>query len=198
MNTETQEREYTPNPRLQRLYVDLEILNRSLVAEGLPDSVRLARLRMFAESTMLNTPKRTPRSVINTPHTQRGKYPRGVRPFRNKFQAFIGHAGKSRYIGTFLTPEEAHEAYKARFEELHGAIFDEADEEEEAFIDFDEELPTGVVLTADCKSYRAQITINGQTKYIGTFKTKDQAHDAFKKAHAEQHGQNSPYFHEAA
>lgn len=194
MNTETQEREYTPNPRLQRLYVDLEILNRSLLAKGLPDSVRLARLRMFAESTMMGTPAP---NVINTPHTQRGKYPRGVRPARNKFQAFIRHDGVLHYLGTFLTPEEAHEAYKTRFEELHGAIFDEADEEE-AFIDFDEELPTGVVLTADCKSYRAQITINGQTKYIGTFKSKDEAHAAFKKAHAEQHGQNSPYFHEAA
>ena len=197
MNTETQEREYTPNPRLQRLYVDLDILNRDLIAKGLPDSVRLARLRMFAESTMSNMPKRTPRNVINTPHTQRGKYPRGVRPYRNKFQAFISHDGVLHYLGTFLTPEEAHEAYKTRFQELHSCIFEE-EGEEEAFINLDEELPTGVVLTADCKAYRAQITINGQTKYIGTFKSKDEAHDAFKKAHAEQHGQNSPYFHEAA
>ncbi|MDV7403055.1 hypothetical protein RZS08_67145, partial [Arthrospira platensis SPKY1] len=174
----THQDEYTPNPRLQRLAVDLEILNRTLIAKGLPDSVRLARMRMFAQSTLMHTP--APK-VINTPHTQRGKYPRGVRPHRGKFQAFIRHDGTLHYLGTFITPEEAHEAYKARYIELHGQPFD-YEEEEAGFIDLDEELPTGVVLTADCKAYRAQITINGQTKYIGTFKTKEQAYDAFKNA----------------
>lgn len=193
MNTETQEREYTPNPRLQRLAAELEILNRDLIAKGFPDTVRLARLRMFADSTLLNMQTASPTA---TAHTQRGKYPRGVRPYGAKFQALIRHNGKQHYLGTFLTPEEAHEAYKARYEELHGKALGEDCEEE--FIDLDEELPTGVVLTADCKSYRAQITINGQTKYIGVYRTKEEAHDAFKKAHAEQHGQNSPYFHEAA
>jgi hypothetical protein len=193
MNTETQEREYTPNPRLQRLAAELEILNRDLIAKGLPDNVRLARLRMFADSTLINMQTASPTA---TPHTQRGKYPRGVRPKRDKFQAMIRHQGKMHYLGTFLTPDEAHNAYKARYEELNGKALGE--DCEEAFIDFEEELPPGVVLTADCKAFRAQITINGQTKYIGVFRTKDEAHQAFKKAHAEEHGQNSPYFNEAA
>lgn len=193
MNTETQEREYVPNPRLQSLAAELEILNRNLIAKGLPDTVRLARLRMFADSTLINVKTA---SATATPHTQRGKYPRGVQPKRGKFQAIIKHKGKLHYLGTFPTPEEAHEAYKARYEELHGKPV--GDDYEAAFIDLEEELPPGVVLTADCKSFRAQITIKGQTKYIGVFSTKDEAHDAFKKAHAEEHGQNSPYFNEAA
>lgn len=34
-----------------------------------------------------------------------------VKTKHGRFTAFIGHSGKSHYVGTYATPEEAHQAY---------------------------------------------------------------------------------------
>lgn len=45
---------------------------------------------------------------------------KGVRRFRTKYRAQIGHEGKTIHLGTFDTPGEAHEAYCLAASRLHG------------------------------------------------------------------------------
>jgi hypothetical protein len=45
---------------------------------------------------------------------------KGVRPDGNKWYSCIGYNDTTIYLGMFNTPEEAHEAYKAKAIELHG------------------------------------------------------------------------------
>jgi len=40
-----------------------------------------------------------------------------------KYQAQITHCGKCRFLGTFLTPEEARQAYETKFIELRGTQY---------------------------------------------------------------------------
>lgn len=49
-----------------------------------------------------------------------GKYPKGVKEHKGKFQARIGYKGKQYHLGTFNTPEQAKCAYDAKAIELHG------------------------------------------------------------------------------
>ena len=49
-----------------------------------------------------------------------GKYPKGVKVHKNKFQARIKHKGIEYYLGSFSTVEEAKVAYDSKAYELHG------------------------------------------------------------------------------
>lgn len=54
---------------------------------------------------------------------QRGKgpYPKGVcKTPAGRFAARLMNMGKNHYLGTFDNPEEAHAAYAAKAQELHG------------------------------------------------------------------------------
>ena len=53
---------------------------------------------------------------------RKGELPRGVRKMRcgTKFYAQIRVDGKPLYLGTFVTAEEAHQAYRKASLELHG------------------------------------------------------------------------------
>ena len=53
-------------------------------------------------------------NLLNRNPAKRGEYPMGVKfnNYKNKFEAYITKFGKSKHIGYFYTPEEAHEAYK--------------------------------------------------------------------------------------
>lgn len=46
--------------------------------------------------------------------------------------------------------------------------------------------------------WMARIGVNGKTKYIGSFKSPQDAHAAFKEAHVAIYGVNSQYYKEAA
>lgn len=49
-----------------------------------------------------------------------GKLPRGVQPRDGKWRAAIRKDGRRVYLGTFDTPDAAHDAYVAAARELHG------------------------------------------------------------------------------
>lgn len=50
------------------------------------------------------------------------KHPKGVSPFRDKWQAHICFNGKREYLGLFATPELASVAYQAAAVRAHGAF----------------------------------------------------------------------------
>jgi hypothetical protein len=45
---------------------------------------------------------------------------RGVRPYGNRFQAYISINNAAKHLGYFETPEEAHEAYRREAMKQHG------------------------------------------------------------------------------
>lgn len=49
--------------------------------------------------------------------------PKGVIPRGNKFAASIGSGYKSKSLGVYATPEEAHQVWKAAAQKLHGEFF---------------------------------------------------------------------------
>lgn len=44
------------------------------------------------------------------------------------------------------------------------------------------------------KPYQAQINAHGQYRYLGMYETKEEAQQAYRKAHAEAFGEFSPYY----
>lgn len=54
----------------------------------------------------------------------------------------------------------------------------------------------GVHTNAGCpnKPWRAYISLDGKSVFLGGFKTAEEAHEAFKVAHVARWGKNSPYW----
>ena len=52
--------------------------------------------------------------------TTPGKYLRGARPKKGKWQAYIKFQGRQRSLGYYETEQQAHEAYLAEATKLHG------------------------------------------------------------------------------
>lgn len=52
--------------------------------------------------------------------TTPGKHLRGARPKKGRWQAYIKYQGRQRSLGYFATEAQAHEAYLAECERLHG------------------------------------------------------------------------------
>lgn len=48
---------------------------------------------------------------------------KGVKPRGNRFMAIIRIDGQKKYLGTYDTPQEAHEVYMTMAKELHGEFF---------------------------------------------------------------------------
>ena len=53
-------------------------------------------------------------------HTDNKTGFKGVCPNHKRFSAMINEGGKTKYLGTFDTPEEAHEAYMQAARDLFG------------------------------------------------------------------------------
>jgi hypothetical protein len=111
--------EYTSNERLFHLSAELEKLNFALLRLKMPDGQRLQIMRAFAAQSAAKrykpfkegpTKTRTPRLL-----------PTGVSPSGKRFCAYISPSRDvNKYVGTFDTPEEAHEAFKKAHIELNG------------------------------------------------------------------------------
>lgn len=106
--------EYQPDSKLEALALDLDIINRRYCqAGGDPREIR-AYLRGYADAKLKRLPDfvRKPANAL----------PVGVRSTRNgrRFEARITAPGTPAFIGTFDTPEEAHEAFKQKHVEVYG------------------------------------------------------------------------------
>lgn len=114
----------------------------------------------------------TEESVDKMATTQRGRKGKnntsgyaGINKYDKRWRVVIGNRGKDEYIGSFITLEEAVEAHKIALELINNK----------------QELPkrnvmctnisgyTGVTWHNRSKRWRAQITIDGKQKEIGTF-----------------------------
>lgn len=52
-----------------------------------------------------------------------GKFLRGTRPKKKKWQAYLKHKGKTTTLGHYFSEQEAHEVYKKESRKLHGDWF---------------------------------------------------------------------------
>jgi len=77
-----------------------------------PGNNKIANLRLASDQ----------QNKGNRPPQANSKEYRGVRQRFYKFISQITYKGKSMYLGSFDSPEEAHEAYKAKHLELHGVF----------------------------------------------------------------------------
>lgn len=80
---------------------------------GVRDDNRIANLRDVPRATNLQNQR------VAQPHNKVGLLGVSWRPDRGKFQASIKVGDKSRYIGYFVTPEDAHRAYVATKRRIH-------------------------------------------------------------------------------
>lgn len=125
--------------------------------------------------------------VQPTPH--HGPLPQGVKLQGNRYVARIKANGEEIHLGSFLTADEAHRAFVAKHVEVHGSRspwFNGPATDSG-------QLPRGVQRTPTGR-FRADIRINRKTTSLGTYDTPQEAHEAFKRAHVEHHGERSPWY----
>lgn len=116
-------------------------------------------------------------SVIEV--NQRSGLPKGVTKDRNRFKAQIRENGKKKHIGSYSTPEAAHQAYlKAKAQRCEQKHL-EREQRREHYCD----LPKGVTMKGN--KFKAQIAVDGKMKYLGLFDTPEQASQAYLKAKEE-------------
>lgn len=95
--------------RMHRLL--LGVTDQRIVDHRDGDGLNNRRNNLRAGTQSLNCVNR-----VSTP----GKYLRGARPKKGKWQAYIKLAGKQRSLGYFETEQAAHNAYVAEAARLHG------------------------------------------------------------------------------
>lgn len=101
------------------------------------------------------------------------------------------------HIGTYNTKEEAQLAYKIKHVEMFGEFSPY----------FNDELPSempkrsqmvvagkGYHFDKRVKKYKASISVNKKSKFLGYFDTPEEAQEVYRKAHAEAFGEFSPYY----
>lgn len=110
--------EYTPNPRLRVLACELALLNETLLKQRLDDRTRLQRMRAFAQASLASgwriaTFGGAEQGRVGLPGTNFNKR-------SGRWIAKIGIDSREKYLGTFDTVEQAHEAFRAAHVEAHG------------------------------------------------------------------------------
>lgn len=91
-----------------------------------------------------------------------------------KWQAKISIEGIHKHLGYFSNEKDAKNAYDKAIEELNqGKIIDELTTYHRDFGEY-----KGISWHSGAKKWRARVTINGKEKYIGLFKTRQEAKQA--------------------
>lgn len=110
--------EYQPNPKLQILYRELELLNSNLRKQSLDDRTRLQRMRSFAQASLgSNWRIETFGAAESTSANLAGT---ALNPRGGRWIAKIKVDQQYVYLGTHDTAEQAHEAYRRKHIEVHG------------------------------------------------------------------------------
>ena len=203
----TTERAYESSPVRARLADHLSALNEALTAEGVPDHIRIVRLRMYAQQFQ-DFPD------MEKFDGEEDELPPGVYAINHRFKAQITIARKVFNLGYFDTPEEAREAFLRAKER---AVKDNPTAEAPRAPRPDRPsrsghrvsrprrpraapspkpngLPHGVCRNAG--RFGSVIKISGQRYWLGTFGTPEEASQAFKAAHVAHYGELSQYFAE--
>lgn len=102
------------------------------------------------------------------------------------FVASIKKDGIKRHIGCYLTPEDAHEAYRFRKIEIHpfGTLFPNGTSEPAKYRAKTRTGKRGVSPTKSGR-YLAFVTLHGANRSLGTFDTADLAQAAHQSANSE-------------
>lgn len=156
--------EYVSNPRLAVLAEELQILNESLIAKGVPDHARIIQLRRFAEASEY---------VSNIEHLPTAEC---VEDETFGFQWTISFKRKS--LGRFETPQAALDAYKKAHRDHYGEDFDANHRPNRSHL-YDE-LPKGV--RQEGGGFSAVIIMDGKRTHLGMFKTIEAAEVAYQNA----------------
>lgn len=164
--------DYTPRPRLGLLADELAVLNEKLIAQGLPDNIRMARLRHFAEASKAAT------GISIAPVIEAVEADTSGYAWRAEL------AGK--WLGTFSTPMKAFNAYKAAHIARHGIGSEFHPDHAISRAHMCDDLPKGISLTP-AGTYRVEIGVNGKMKRVGTYGTIDEAEAAYNAAKEEEH-----------
>ena len=96
--------------------------------------------------------------------------------YGNKWQSQIRIGDKGKYLGLFVSEEEAAEAYQNALKMCH-----------EGDLSFMEtRIPSsqykGVCWNKNANKWQSQIKINGKQKHLGSFTSEEEAHEAYQKA----------------
>ena len=172
--------EYVSNPRLALLAEELQILNEKLINLNLPDSVRLFRMRNFAEASSQITNISIPRMQFTDDRSN---------------DLFWAVAFKGKHLGDFQTQTQAHEAYRNAHIEHYGIkskYHSDFRLDVSHLYDLDN-LPTGIRFNSD-GTFQVRIYANDKRINAGSFSTLPEAEAAYQAAHAELHGQASPFY----
>ena len=141
-------------------------------------------------------------SAHNVGLSGKGEWPRGVRRRSAEagFAASVSWRGKTYHCGTYATPEEAHDAYRIRCNELKGKFSPY----------FGQEIETPKPVTIANKGRKSaghyprnmtvirgrfypQINYKRKTYRLGGYATQEEAQEAIRAKARELYGKDSPY-----
>ena len=103
----------------------------------------------------------------------------GVRRYSitSKWRSDISYKGVQYRLGIFKDESKASKAYQAAFDKIERGTFNPIDYKPVFSSKY-----KGVYFHKLNNNWMAQITINGKLKYLGSFKTEIEAHNAYKLA----------------
>lgn len=114
--------------------------------------------------------------TITHAHYKKSGLPIGVYLEGNRYQGRIVQDGKKIYLGTYDTPQEAHHAYLQALQAIENG-----DQVVSAAKPFASPYK-GVSWHKKNQKWTAQIAVNGKQKYLGSFLTEEEAHQAYLSA----------------
>lgn len=139
---------------------------------GITDDDRLENLRIVTQRENSSTCFRSDKKSLSSKYV-------GVSFFKKqeKWAAQIYYKDKNVVLGYFKTELEASNAYQLALSKVKDGSFNHNDYKPKWTSEY-----KGVFFHKASNKWRAQITINGKRKHIGSFHTELEAHNAYQKA----------------